>query len=253
MKKAQILIVEDDMIIATDLSVHLARRGYDIVGIVTRGEDALRQLDCRPPDIVLMDINLRGSLDGIETSRRLRQMYPALLVIYLTANADDSSYERARTTHPHAFIAKPFKKRDLERTIELALLQRGATDEPPVAAPDSTPAEQLDSYVLDDRIFVRDRDRLVKIPIQDIAYAAADRNYCRVFTAERDYLLTLPLRAFEARLNARQFVRIHRSYIINLTRVEAISDNASFVSVGNRSLPVSKSCKADLLKSLKLI
>ncbi|MCD8539699.1 MAG: response regulator [Leadbetterella sp.] len=109
MDKVQIMIVEDDMIIAADIMMQLNQLGYEVIGIFPRGEDALKQLEATKPDIVLMDINLKGKMDGIEVGQAIFDRY-ALPLIYLTANADDATFNRAKTTKPFAFISKPFKQ-----------------------------------------------------------------------------------------------------------------------------------------------
>ena len=124
MQKVRILIVEDDMITATDLSQHLHRMGYDIVGIMTKAEDALQHLEKDPPDIILMDIQLRGMMNGIEAAKEIKQNHKEIIVIFLTANFDDETYNQAKLTKPQSFISKPFNNRELSRAIELAILNR---------------------------------------------------------------------------------------------------------------------------------
>ena len=106
---ARILIVEDEMIIAANLSLQLTNLGYEVCGIIPRGEEALLNIRENPPDIILMDIQLKGEMDGIEVIRSM-QREVNIAVIYLTANADDAHFSRAKETHPYAFISKPFKK-----------------------------------------------------------------------------------------------------------------------------------------------
>ena len=116
----KILIVEDEMVIAANISLQLSDLGYEVTGILPRGEEALNHIQERAPDIVLMDIQLKGELDGIETAH-LMQVEHNIPVIYLTANADETYFNRAKETHPYGFISKPFKKLDLQRAIELTV------------------------------------------------------------------------------------------------------------------------------------
>ncbi len=246
MGKVQIMIVEDDMIIAADIAMQLTQLGYEIIGIFPRGEDALRRLESALPDVVLMDINLKGKMDGIEAGQQIYDRYQVPL-IYLTANADDATFNRAKFTKPFAFISKPFKRSDLERTIALVIsrLDEQAKD-------NSGAAAEPNAFLLDDRIFVKQRDRMVKIYIQDILYAEADRNYCKIYTADKDYLLSIPLGAFEERLQSKEFLRVHRSYIVNISKIDELSDNGSFIIIGKVHIPVSKSYQAELMNRLKL-
>lgn len=237
------------MIIAADVSMHLTKMGYEVLGILARGEDAIKNIQESPPDLMLVDINLKGKLDGIETVQQIRVINDKIGIIYLTSNADEATYNRAKLTKPEAFIAKPFKRLDLVRAIELAIIRMVETQA--LTTPTTNEAEE--SFILDDRIFVKYRDRMVKIYLQDILYAEADRNYCKVFTKDREYLMTLSLKAFEQKLNADNFLRIHRSYIINLTKVDSLSDHCEYVNIGKQHLSVSRSFKGELVRRLKVI
>ena len=114
----KILIVEDEMIIAANTSLQLTNLGYEVSGIVSRGEDALLHIKENLPDIVLLDIQLKGELDGIETAHQMQKDFN-IPIIYLTSNVDEAHFERAKRTNPYAFISKPFKKLDLQHAIEL--------------------------------------------------------------------------------------------------------------------------------------
>ena len=210
----RLLIVEDDMIIAANISLQLTSLGYEVTGIVPRGEEAIRHVQDNPPDIVLLDVNLKGNLDGIETARQMQQHGP-MPIIYLTANADEATFSRAKATHPHAFITKPFRQIDLERAIALAISR--IETEP--GNETELPNADLPPVMLSDRIFVRHKDRMVKINLDAILYIEADRNYCRIFTHDKEYMLATPLKVIEEKLPAQKFLRVHRSYMLNLAQV----------------------------------
>jgi len=117
---ARILIVEDEFIVALDLQSRLKNLGYDVVGIASSGDDAVLQVQDSQPDLVLMDIVLYGEMDGIEASTQIRESCD-VPVIYLTANADPATLERAGSTHPFSCLLKPFKERELKFSIDMAL------------------------------------------------------------------------------------------------------------------------------------
>ena len=100
----KILIVEDEMLIGANISLQLTSLGYEVIGIVPRAEEALSCVEQDCPDIILMDINLKGDLDGVETTKLIKKSHD-VAVIYLTANDDDVNFSRAKSTHPHAFIS----------------------------------------------------------------------------------------------------------------------------------------------------
>ncbi|MDW3645428.1 MAG: response regulator [Bacteroidia bacterium] len=251
MQRPQILILEDDMIIASDISLNLSKMGYEVVDIVPSGEEAIEQVQDHNIDIMLVDINLKGELDGIQTVKEIQQREENIGIIFLTANSDRLTYDRAKTTRPHAFISKPFKRLDLERAIELAILRMSNQEEQIPEKTEVSFSDADDSYLLEDRIFVRQKDQMIRIFIKDILYAEADRSYCKVFTQENEYLMSFPLKTFESKLNSKDFIRTHRSFIINITEIDGLHED--IVTVGSHKIPVGPSYKKDLLKRLKLI
>jgi PAS domain S-box-containing protein len=120
MGKKQILVVEDEGIIALDLQNHLIRLGYAVPDIAYTGEQAIRRAKELHPDLVLMDIRLEGEMDGIEAAEQIRARF-GIPVIYVTAYADEATLERAKITGPFGYILKPFGERELSSTIETAL------------------------------------------------------------------------------------------------------------------------------------
>ncbi|MBD1877396.1 ATP-binding protein [Coleofasciculus sp. FACHB-T130] len=120
MAKEKILVVEDERIVAKDIVKSLQRLGYNVVASVASGEEAIQKVLEIQPDLVLMDIMLKGQLDGIETTEKIHKNFD-IPVIYLTAYADKKTLERAKITDPFGYIIKPFDERDLHTTIEIAL------------------------------------------------------------------------------------------------------------------------------------
>jgi len=120
MEKAQVLIVEDDGIIALDLESRMKKLGYGVTGVAGYGEQAIEKVKENTPDVVLMDIILKGEIDGIDAAKEIRTQYD-IPVIFITGYADKKRLERAKLTYPFGFIIKPFQDRDLEVTIEMAL------------------------------------------------------------------------------------------------------------------------------------
>lgn len=118
--KTRVMVVEDERIVALNLKQRLAKLGYDISTMATLGKQALEQIESNRPDIVLMDINIEGQIDGIETASRIPEEYH-IPIIYLTAYSEQATLERARATKPYGFLLKPFSERELHATIQMAL------------------------------------------------------------------------------------------------------------------------------------
>lgn len=240
---AKILIVEDEMIIGANISLQLSKLGYEVTGIESRGEDAILHVKNNRPDIVLMDIQLKGRMDGIETVLRLQQEFD-MPVIYLTANADDENFERAKSTKPYAFISKPFKKLDLQHAIELTIdrINKGNSD-----AQNDTGLKS--PFIQSDSIFVRRNERMIKIMIKDIYYFEADRNYCKIFAKNKECLLVMTLKEINDRLPPEHFLRIHRSFIINLSHVDEVA--GTHVVIDKKAIPLSKTLRGELMNRLQ--
>lgn len=119
-KLARILVVEDEAITAADLQDRLAAMGYAVAGWATSGEDAIEIARREKPDLALMDIVLKGRINGIDAARIVRTEL-GVPVIFLTANSNDAVLDRAKTSEPFAYLLKPFEERQLRTNIEMAL------------------------------------------------------------------------------------------------------------------------------------
>lgn len=120
MNKPRVFITEDERLVAISLQWKLNSLGYDVVGIASSGQETIEKIIETHPDLILMDIKLKGSLDGIETADQLRSKFD-IPIIYLTAYDDDATLQRAKITEPFGYLLKPYQARDLRTTIEMAL------------------------------------------------------------------------------------------------------------------------------------
>ena len=118
-----VLLVEDDNIIAKVAEWRLKNLGYSLCGRATTGAEAMELVVRNKPDIVLMDINIKGEIDGIETARMIKKGFN-IPVVYVTSHSDGPTLERAKETQPDGFIMKPFEDNDLRVAIELALKKK---------------------------------------------------------------------------------------------------------------------------------
>ena len=243
----QILIVEDDMIVGAHISLVLAEAGYGVLGLIPTGEAALEQIRVHPPDLVLMDIQLKGNLDGVDTAAEIYQNFQ-IPVIFLTANSDAATFARAKATFPYAFIDKPFRPSALLRAVELVVqrIHETQTSDPPAAQEQ----RQGTPKPLSDLVFVRDKDRMVKVKLSDIRYVAAERNYCRIHTSDRQYLLSSPMKSLEPQLGE-HFVRTHRSFVVNINAIDSFDE--FYLYLNKDAIPLGKSYKEDVLNRLNRV
>lgn len=127
MDQPTLFIVEDEAIVANDLKETLISLGYAVTGIAKSGEIALEMIAGMQPDLVLMDIHLAGTMDGIDTAGKVRELY-RIPVVYLTAYADTALLERAKKTEPYGYIVKPYDDRGLQSAVEVALSKSRADE-----------------------------------------------------------------------------------------------------------------------------
>jgi DNA-binding LytR/AlgR family response regulator len=245
-EKVKILIVEDDMIIGAKISMQLSKLGYEVTGIIPRGEEAIVHVENNIPDIVLLDINLKGELDGVETATQM-QANADVPIIYVTANTDEATFNRAKETRPYAFIGKPIRNLELQRAIELTI-SRLAEQHHVSTETDETETSET-PFVLSDRIFVKSNNKMVKIFIADILYIEADRNYCQIFTKNQKHTLSITLKTMEEKLPSQFFVRIHRSFMANISQIDEVSE--SHVLIGGNQLSLSHSYREELLQRIQ--
>ena len=120
MDKLNIFIVEDESIVAKDIQNSLTKLGYNVVGTANNGPDAIEKITELQPDLILMDIMIKGNMTGIEVSEKIKEKLN-IPVVFLTAYADEGTLSRAKITEPYGYILKPFKEIDLHSTIEMAV------------------------------------------------------------------------------------------------------------------------------------
>ena len=240
MRNIKILIVEDELIVSEEIKELLTSKGYEVIGQCTEGEEALSLLSTTQVDVALLDINIEGNMDGIDLASSIIAKHNCA-VIFLTAFADDHFFERAKKVKPAAYIVKPFEERNLQMAIEMAFnnLLEGA--------------QKSDSEIfkVTDAIFIKDNARFKKIPVNAIHYAEASGSYTDVVTSEGTTTLAINLKHFEAHLEAPVFMRVHRSFVVNLAKVEEYEGNRIFIE--QKPIPISGTYKEEFLRKFTFI
>lgn len=239
-------MVANERALQSKISFDLNHLGYEVSDVLACGNDAIIYVSNNVVDLVLIDVGIKGELDGIETGKAIQKIIDAPL-IYLSAKADEYTFNRAKMTAPAGFISRPFKTVDLQRTIELAFCRLG---DKCVEEKTSFPKGQ-DPVILNDRIFIRVRERMIKIMVADILYIEAERNYSRIFTATNGYLLSTTLKSIEVKLPCQFFARIHRSYIVNLTQIDEVGEG--HVVISKKAIPLSLGYRTHFLERIQTL
>ncbi len=246
MPAVRILIVEDEPLIAEDLRGHLDELGYEVCGVCDNALDAMAEIAAQKPDLLLLDINLGDGADGVELAQKVNAKY-RVPFIFVTSHSDKATLQRVKAVRPAGFIIKPFDENELRAQVEIALA-RFAGDMEATAAP--TDAQRND-FVIADSIFIRDKGKLVKVPLDEIHYAEADDNYVTLFTPTRKFVITSTLSAVEEKLNSPHHLRIHRSYLVDLRKVTAVQEG--YVRIGAQNIPVGKTHKDALMARIRTL
>lgn len=251
-----ILVVEDEAVLAMDLSDLLEEEGYYVIGTANNGRKALSLFEQNRVDLILCDINIKGDWDGIETIQQLRAVRP-VATIYLTALTDKQTLDRALETHPAAYLIKPVNLPGLRAAVELALRQFVRQAEPDApAVPTTTNALLREGsggetiLQIDDYVFIKHNYQFVKVRLDDIDWLEADSAHTTIVTATHRYTLRLTLGNLLERLNYRRLIRIHRSFAVNLNRVGTFNEHE--VTVRTQTIPLGRSYKAEFLRHFQL-
>jgi DNA-binding LytR/AlgR family response regulator len=250
MSKINILVVEDESIVAKDIQNSLRRLGYNVPTTVSSGEEAIAHAEEQNPDLVLMDIMLKGELSGIDAAGQIRQRFN-IPVIYLTAYADESTLAKAKITEPYGYIIKPFKEIDLHTSIEMALYKHGKESEM------RKERDLYSSIVMDnnvsDSIFVKSNSRLVKVKLEDIMYVEALKDYVIIHAVGAKYTVHSTMKDMQASLMDKEFIRVHRSYIVRIDKIAAIDYPNLVMEDDKKLIPIGGSYKDDLTNRLKFV
>lgn len=248
-----ILIVEDEAVLAMDLSDLLEEEGYTVIGTANNGSRALRLHQQHRLDLALCDISIKGDWDGIQTVEHLLAHRP-IPIIFLTALTDKVTLERAMNTRPAAYLIKPVTVPGLRAAVELALRNFAQSAPPPTSQPvapvatspptDGSGPEPI--LRIDDAVFIKHKYQFVKIQLDSIDYLEADSAYTTVVTATHRYALRLTIGHVLTRLNFARLVRIHRSYAVNLGRVSTFNERE--VCLPGLNLPLGRLYKPDFLR-----
>lgn len=238
----RILVVEDEFIIAEDISETLRGLGYDVVGNATNYFEAIQFLDEKTTDAVLVDINLGDKKDGIDVGSAIKEKYN-LPFIFITSHADKTTVDRAKHLKPNGYLVKPFDKNDLYTSIEIAISNFNANTIGTLAS--AEPAENPENVV-----FIKDGTTFVKLRHDEIWFVKSDGNYISIHTAQKKYLIRKTLKDFGATLPADTFLQVYKSYIINLHHIQSV--HSDHVIVKQQEIPIGREFKEAFLKKVNI-
>ncbi len=245
----KILIIEDEFILASELSETLESEGYEVVLTADNGREALDFYKENEVDLVLCDININGDWDGIETVTKLIAV-KQVPIIYLTAFTDKDTLERAKATFPAAYIPKPYHITNLRMAIELAINNFAVKIQPSYLniLKDGKPDIQSKEMFLqvNDDIFIKQNYQFVKFSLSEILYLEADNIYTNIITSQKKYAIRQAIGNVHERLPMKNLVRVHRSFVVNINKIDSFNEYE--VIVHGHTIPISRTYKDEFMK-----
>ena len=224
----KILIVEDELLIAEMLAEMLKELSYEVVAIAKNYKEALSILNDpeKRIDLALLDINLSSEKDGLDLGLEINEN-KKIPIIYITSYSDPSIVKKAAILLPESYLVKPFTKTDLLTSIEIVKAKIGNQASP---------------------LCIKDGNKYVNLSTKDIFYIKSDKNYLEIFLKDSRYVIRNSMEKLLEEINSKSFVRIHRSYAINIDHVsEVVGD---LVKIGENELPLSRKFKSDFKEFL---
>lgn len=253
MKKLNIFIVEDEGIVAKDIQNSLTRLGYNVVGIANNGKDALEKIISLEPDLVLMDIMIKGNMTGIEASQKLKNKIN-IPIIFLTAYADESTLSSAKISEPYGYILKPFKEIDLHAGIEMAIYKHGKDAEVKKERDLLYSLVENKDEKYSDTLFVKTGTQLVKVMLKDIYYVEAQKDYVIINTKKAHYTVHSTMKDIDKKFGNADFIRTHRSFIVRLDKIHSIKLQKVILEGDDKKvIPIGEAFNNDVMKRLNML
>lgn len=220
----KLLIIEDELMIAEMIKEMVTELGYEVLAIAKNYQEATDQLKiwAEKVDMVILDINLNDHKNGIDLGQLIHDSYTTPF-IYLTSYSDGQTIKKAAQTRPSAYLLKPFNKGDLFATIEIIRTRKANTDQ---------------------TILIRDHEMNVKLALADICYVKSDNVYLEIYSPTKKYIVRNSLEKFLEEIDHPNFVKVHRSYVVNLNMIQAI--NGQNLLINGVKVPVSRKHKHEL-------
>ena len=242
MSKVKLLIVEDETVIAMDMVDILEDMGYEVADTVIDYSGAIEVLSDNDVivDVVIIDIMLGGAKDGIELAKTIRDKYD-MPFIFLTSHSDKATVEAAAATKPNGYLIKPFDVDNVYVAIEAALANFSGEKK----------VELKQELLVKDSLFIKTDRYFEKVKITDILWLESDGNYVKVVTEKRKHLVRSSFSALLEKLSSKEFFKVHKSYYVNINRIDAVNQTA--VIINEVEIPLSRNFKDALYAGLNSV
>lgn len=247
MDNINVLIIEDTPEQSEALNSVLVANNYNVVGIATNYNDALTLFYNNKVDIIVIDVFLNGNPDGITFAETINIVPNAARpFVFLTSSQDRKIFERAKLTKPFSFLMKPFNELEILYALEMAV-------EKFYEQANVFLSEDQNTVVSNDSLFIKKKNALKKVALNDILYIEVEERYCNIITEKEKFVILISLTKISALLDTNQFIRTHRNTIVNSNKIEEIilADNLIILK-GNHKINLSDTYK-DFIKKMNIL
>lgn len=250
MNDLTIFIVEDDPASLLTLETSLYKLGYTTLLTVDNSTDAIKLIRKEQPDIILMDIEIKGSLNGIEVAKQVKDLQIPL--IFISGFDDGPTFNAAKETNPHAYLVKPFNKRTLEIAIDKALESAAERCNTPqlLAEELEAPSSSESGIFLKESFFIKHGTILQRVRFSEIIWIQSDGNYTMIHTENKKIALRISLSKIMKRLPGNIFIRVHKRYAIQAGLIDRIDTSSKELYIKEKAIPMGRTYKDDLLAFL---
>ena len=241
-----ILILEDELIIAQDIAINLENEGYHVVAMAMDFEEGIAAIEEHTVDLILIDINLKGTKTGLDFAQVVNYGYE-IPFIFTTSYTDSDTINQAKKLKPLNYLVKPFQKEQLLTAIKIADYKIHHKEDVQELKED----EEQVFYIKDD-IFIKDKLKYTRLNLAEIQYLKSEGNYIEIYTnAAKPLVFRSSLHTFLTKVNQPSFLQTHRSYVINLDFLTNLE--LPFVTIKDTKIPITKKYAAELLKRFKVM
>lgn len=247
MSSARVLVIEDEFLVGEDIVLHLRGLGYDATGPVDNYDVACMLLKTGEFDIALIDIKINGKKDGIDIATFIRSELD-VPIVFLSSLDTDSILDRARALRPSAYLFKPFHARAVAISLETALTNHSLHNN---TKPSVSNQEPNDVLPLSKYLFLKKENFYQRILLDDILWIKADGNYTEFNTTTHSHVQTIQLSKVESRLTTNKFLRVHRSYMVNLEAITGYLGNTLYIR--QAKIPVSSAYRDGVFSLLNSV
>ena len=239
----KILIVEDDPMISESVGDILRMLDHQVVGVADNANDAIELCNLHQPELALLDIQIAGDIDGVELAEIIRDQFD-IPFIFTTAFADNTTIGRARDMGPFGYLVKPYGVKEVNAAIQVA---KASFDRLKKAEK----ANSNMSKIIDNSLFLKVDNKLVKVKIEDILFVEAKGDYALFKTKAKGYIVHTTIKKVQDRLESFNFQKVHRSFVVNISKIIDIEE--SNLLIDDKVIPISRANKESLINRLNLL